>query len=173
MGVIEDLSDYHRVLDRLAGWIKPGGRVYLDFASKASRFSTHSFITKHIWPGTFRLVYMPEFVDAVRESPFELALVENDRRNYRLWTRGMYERWMANRDEVVARSNEELWRLYRLLFATTSALMDLPSYYATAYRVVLERPADAPTGSGRPSFAGRMRRLRLRFEAARDGARRR
>jgi cyclopropane-fatty-acyl-phospholipid synthase len=168
MGVIEDLSDYHRVLARLADWIEPGGRVYLDFASKAARFSTHSFITKHVWPGTFRLVYMPEFIDAVRESPFELLHLENDRRNYHLWTKALHERWMANRAEVVARSSEQLWRLYRLLFATTSALMNLRSHYATAYRVVLERPLDSDGSWHRVTAGQKLRRLRIGLEEARD-----
>jgi cyclopropane-fatty-acyl-phospholipid synthase len=168
MGVIEDLSDYHRVFERLAGWVKPGGRIYLDFASKAARFGTHSFITKHIWPGTFRLVYMPEFIDAIRESPLEVVRIENDRRNYYLWARGLYERWMENKAEVVARSSEELWRLYRVLYATTCTLMDLPSYYATAYRVVLERPADSDGSRHHVTFGQKLRRMRARLASARD-----
>jgi len=62
MGVIEDLSDYRHVMRSLARWLKPGGRVYLDFAAERRRFDTHSFVTEHIWPGTFRMVFMPEFV---------------------------------------------------------------------------------------------------------------
>lgn len=37
MGVIEDLSDYPRVMERLAELVKPGGRIYLDFASGRCR----------------------------------------------------------------------------------------------------------------------------------------
>jgi len=48
MGVIEDLSDYSRVMKRIANWVKPGGRVYLDFASAKKHFGTASFITKYI-----------------------------------------------------------------------------------------------------------------------------
>jgi hypothetical protein len=33
MGVIEDLSDYRRVMRRLSGLVKPGRRVYLDFGA--------------------------------------------------------------------------------------------------------------------------------------------
>jgi cyclopropane fatty-acyl-phospholipid synthase-like methyltransferase len=100
MGVIEDLSDYRAVMRLLSRWLKPGGRTYLDFAAERKRFDTHSFVTKHIWPGTFRMVFMPEFMEALRESPFELIRVDNDRRNYHLWARGMYERWMRNRARI-------------------------------------------------------------------------
>ena len=33
MGSIEDLADYGQVMRRLAAWLRPGGRIYLDFAS--------------------------------------------------------------------------------------------------------------------------------------------
>jgi cyclopropane-fatty-acyl-phospholipid synthase len=143
MGVIEDLSDYRVVMRSLSRWLKPGGRVYLDFAAERRRFDTHSFVTQHIWPGTFRMVYMPEFVDAVRESPFELMRVDNDRRNYHIWARIMYERWMRQRAEVVAEHGERLWRTFVLLFVAVAAMMDRRSHTATAYRVLLELPADS------------------------------
>jgi cyclopropane-fatty-acyl-phospholipid synthase len=56
MGVIEDLSDYPRVMERVTRWVRPGGRIYCDFASADNRFNTSAFVTKYIWPGTFRMV---------------------------------------------------------------------------------------------------------------------
>jgi len=55
------------------------------------------------------MVFMPEFVEAVRESPFKMIRVDNDRRNYHLWARGMYLRWMRQRADVVAQHGERLW----------------------------------------------------------------
>jgi cyclopropane-fatty-acyl-phospholipid synthase len=143
MGVIEDLSDYRAVMRSLSRWLKPGGRVYLDFAAERKRFNTHSFVTQHIWPGTFRMVFMPEFVEAVRESPFELMQIDNDRRNYYLWARGMYERWMHNRKRIIDEHGERLWRTFLLLYVGVAATMDRRSHSATAYRVLLELPADS------------------------------
>ncbi|NEP50894.1 MAG: methyltransferase domain-containing protein [Moorea sp. SIO3C2] len=142
MGVIEDLSDYPRVMERLLNYLKPGGRVYLDFASEKESFVTRSFITKYIWPGTFRMVYMPEFIDAVRESPFEIQGIYNDRRNYYLWAKGMYERWMEKKADLIEKSNEQIWRTFQILFAGTAGTMVQSSYHSTAYRVVLELPED-------------------------------
>lgn len=143
MGVMEDLSDYRRVMQNLAQWIKPGKRIYFDFAAERKRFDTHSFITQYIWPGTFRMIFFPEFIEAVRESPFELMKVENDRRNYYLWCRKCYERWVASRDAVIAQYGERIYRMYLLLFVSVSANMNRPSHTATAYRVVLEMPDDS------------------------------
>lgn len=143
MGVMEDLSDYRRVLRRLATWVKPGGRVYFDFAAERERFGTHSFVTTYIWPGTFRMVFMPEFIEAVRESPLELQEVLNDRRNYHLWMRKVSERWMEQREAVIREYGERVYRMFLLLWVAIATSMDRPSHSATAYRVVLELPKDS------------------------------
>jgi cyclopropane-fatty-acyl-phospholipid synthase len=143
MGVMEDLSDYRRVLRRLAAWVKPGGRVYFDFAAARERFGTHSFITTYIWPGTFRMVFMPEFIEAVRESPFELQEVLNDRRNYHLWMHKVSERWIEQREAAIRDHGERVYRMFLLLWVSIAVSMDRPSHSATAYRVVLELPEDS------------------------------
>lgn len=142
MGVIEDLSDYKRVMRKLPELLKPGGRVYLDFGSEKESFSTRSFVTKYIWPGTFRMVYMPEFIDAVRMSLLEIQDIHNDRHNYHLWAKKAYEKLLANKEPFVAKSNEYLWRMFLILYASVSAGMMKPDYFCSAYRVVLELPRD-------------------------------
>lgn len=142
MGVIEDLSDYPRVLRHLTGLLKPGGRVYLDFAAGKVPFGTSSFITKHVWPGTFRMTYVPELIAALDRSPVQLVGLYNDRRNYHLWAKKGLERWIENREEVVSRAGEETWRLFRLLFAGTAGVMNDPTCQVTAYRMLLELPED-------------------------------
>lgn len=137
MGVMEDLSDYRRVLRKLSGLIRPGGRIYLDFAACTDPMS--SFITKYIWPGTFRMVHMPELMDCLGRSRFELVALHNDRRNYYLWSQGVLQRWIESKGDVLARANEATWRMFELLYAGTAALMGSPAREATAYRMVLER----------------------------------
>jgi cyclopropane-fatty-acyl-phospholipid synthase len=142
MGVIEDLSEYPKVMRHLAPLIKPGSKVYLDFASDSMLYGTSSFITKYIWPGKFRLVNMTQFVEAVRDSQFEIDSIYNDRHNYYLWSKGVYDRWRENKEEIVKRSSVELWRIYEVLFASTAGIMIRPHYDWTAFRVVLEYPKD-------------------------------
>lgn len=142
MGVIEDLSDYPRVLQRLTELVKPGGRIYLDFASGKVPFGTSSFITKYVWPGTFRMTYMPELMEAIDRSSIQLVGVWNDRRNYHLWAKHGHQRWVENKEEVLRLASIETWRLFRLLLAGTAGVMNDPAWNVTAYRVVLELPAD-------------------------------
>lgn len=142
MGVIEDLSDYGRVFARLAPWLKPGGRIYLDFATGPTRFATGSFITKYIWPGTFRMVYMPEFMRALTDSPLELVSIHDDRMNYHLWGKALRDRWIERKEEAVRLGGPELWRTFHMLFAGTAAIMSRPYGTAGAARVVLELPRE-------------------------------
>lgn len=144
MGVLEDLSDYPAVLERLAGLLKPGGRVYLDFAAGKVPFGTSSFITKYVWPGTFRMTYVPELMAALDRSPLQLVGLYNDRRNYHLWARNGHQRWIENQGEVVRLAGEETWRMFRLLLAGTAGVMNDPAYLVTAYRMVLELPPQEP-----------------------------
>jgi cyclopropane-fatty-acyl-phospholipid synthase len=137
MGVIEDLSDYGRVMERVARWLTPQGRVYCDFAAAPRRFTTSSFVTRHIWPGTFRMVYMPEFMQALDRTSLDIVELHNDRRNYFLWCRELHRRWLTSRDEVVAMADEATWRTFRLLFAGVASIMGPSSQRATAYRLVL------------------------------------
>lgn len=142
MGVIEDLSDYPWVMKRLWQLIKPGGRVYLDFAAGKVPFGTSSFVTKHVWPGTFRMVYMPDLMKAADDARVDVVGVYDDRRNYHLWAKNGHDRWIENREQVIAESSVETWRLIRLLFGGTAGVMNDPSHDVTAYRLVLEVPAD-------------------------------
>jgi cyclopropane-fatty-acyl-phospholipid synthase len=139
MGVIEDLSDYPRVMTRFAELLKPGTRAYLDFAAGKVPFGTSSFVTKHVWPGTFRMVYMPELMAAIDNSELQLEALYNDRRNYYLWTRKGQARWVRNREKVIAEAGVETYRLFNLLFMGTVGVMSDPANKVTAYRMVLSR----------------------------------
>jgi cyclopropane-fatty-acyl-phospholipid synthase len=160
MGVLEELSDYRLVLRRISEWLRPGGYVYLDFAAVAHRFQVSTFIAKYVWPGAFRMVHFPQVISAIDGSPLELVSVDEDRRNYYVWTRKVHDRWVERRDEAVAATDERTYRLMSLLGASTCFIMGPRSARATAYRVLLRRrhagarlgellaTADAPARQG-------------------------
>jgi cyclopropane-fatty-acyl-phospholipid synthase len=147
MGSIEELADYPKVMHCLDRWLKPGGLIYLDFASVDRRFGVATFVTRYVWPGSFRMVHLPSFTSAVTAREFDIVDIRNDRRNYYLWAKAGYERWMLRHDEIVQAADERTWRLMRLLMAGTAHLMSERSTWATAYRVVLERRS-APARHG-------------------------
>jgi cyclopropane-fatty-acyl-phospholipid synthase len=146
MGSIEDLADYGKVMRRLAAWLRPGGRIYMDFASVDRPFGVASFVTKYVWPGAFRMVYLPAFTRALARQHFEIVEMHNDRLNYEQWVRTGYERWMRRKPEVVEAAGETTWRMMRILMTSTAHLMSDRSTRATAYRLVLRSRA-APAAS--------------------------
>jgi len=139
MGVIEDLSDYEFTMKRLTHLVKPGGRIYLDFAAARNSFGTSSFITKYIWPGTFRMVPLPELIEAVTASPFDIKEIHNDRHNYHLWAKGVLRRWTESKAKVVEQFGEAVWRTQHIMQAGTAGVMGNPACGVNAYRMVLER----------------------------------
>ncbi|HXE79262.1 MAG TPA: class I SAM-dependent methyltransferase [Vicinamibacterales bacterium] len=149
MGVLEDLSDYRTVIERLTTWVRPGGRIYFDFAASKERHATSSFITKYIWPGVFRMVYLPELIEAVWRSPFELVLLDNDRLNYFRWARESDRRWIERKAKVLQQADEETWRTFRLMHAGCANIMRDATRGAAAYRMVLEMPQPAAQARAR------------------------
>jgi len=139
MGVWEDLSDYDRTMRHLSALLAPDGRVYSDFGATKERFGMASTITKHVWPGLFRMVYMPQFTKAVADHDFEMVTLSNDRHNYHLWCRKVHERWVARHDDVLEVVDEATWRLHRLVQAGGAYCMGPSTSDDTAYRVVLAR----------------------------------
>src|SRR6202011_3503217 len=112
----------------------------------------------------------PEFVEAVRESPFELMRVDNDRRNYHLWARQMYLRWRRQREEGAAQHGEPLYRTFLLLFVAVQAMLDRPSHTSTAYRVLLELPADTDGAFRTTPHVKALDLVRGAVRAVREGA---
>lgn len=149
MGVLEDLSDYRRVAARLARWVEPHGRIYADFAASSSLFGVSSFITKHVWPGRFRLVYLPGLLKALGAVSLEVLELANDRHNYYLWVKKVHDRWCERRPEVVAVTDERTWRRFRLLCAGVAATMTDGSDRASAYRLVAAPRRSPDQGAAR------------------------
>jgi cyclopropane fatty-acyl-phospholipid synthase-like methyltransferase len=96
-----------------------------------------TFITKHVWPGRFRLVYLPALFRAVGHSGLEVVEMHNDRHNYELWARKFRERWVASTEQVRKATDDPTWRTHHLLQAGVAASMDDSTHTASAYRLVL------------------------------------
>jgi cyclopropane-fatty-acyl-phospholipid synthase len=143
LGVAEELADFPGIMERLARWLKPGKRVYLDFMAAAQDFVFPAFISRYIYQGRTSRVYMPKFIEAVTKSQFELLAVHNDRRNYFLTAKAWMEKYEQNRDAIREKFGERTYRMFRLYLAGAAFTLNHPSHLATAYRVFLELPIDA------------------------------
>lgn len=142
LGVIEELADYPGIMQRIAQWVKPGKRVYLDFMAATKDFIFPAFISKYIYQGRTSRVYLPKFIEAVTKSPFEILAVYNDRRNYYLTVNNWFERFENNQRAIREKFGERIYRMFRLYLAGNPFMLNHPSHLTTAYRVFLELPSD-------------------------------
>jgi cyclopropane-fatty-acyl-phospholipid synthase len=164
LGVTEHLPDYAATLSQYEKLLKPGGRVFLDACASRSKYPFSSFVLSHVWPGNATPLQLTDYLDAVAKTPFELIYARNDRRNYLLTTRHWAQNLDRQRDEIVARWGERLYRRFRLYL--WGCVHSFSTDDVTAYRLLLELPVDIQArnrfASGRfsrsqSSLAGRMK----------------
>jgi len=141
LGVMEHLPDYPAVLRQLQRLLKPGGRVYLDASAFREKYSKPTFISRYIFPGDHSYFCLHEFLTAAAKTMLEVLAVYNDRHSYYLTCKAWAKNLEAARDEIISRWGEMLYRRFRLyLWGSAYAFL---SREMDAYRVILQRPADA------------------------------
>jgi cyclopropane-fatty-acyl-phospholipid synthase len=141
LGVMEHLPDYPAVLQRFQRLLKPGGHVYLDASAFREKYSKPTFVSRYIFPGDHSYFCLHEFLTAVAKTQLEVLAVYNDRHSYYLTCKAWAENLEAAREEIISRWGETLYRRFRLyLWGSAYAFL---SRGMDAYRVVLQRPADA------------------------------
>ena len=69
--------------------------------------------------------------------------IDNDRRNYHLTAQHWFDNFERNRTAIRERFGERAYRMYRLYLAGMPQMLDCETHLTTAYRVMLELPADA------------------------------
>lgn len=147
LGVTEHLPDYEATLSQYQKLIKPGGRVFLDACASRAKYPFSSFVLSHVWPGNATPLKLADYVDAVAKTPFELMYAQNDRRNYLLTTKRWAENLDRHRDEIIANWGERWYRRFRLYL--WGCVHSFSTDDVTAYRLLLELPADVRTRNQR------------------------
>ena len=139
LGVIEHLPDYAAVLKQFKRLLKPGGRVYLDASAYRKKYDHPNFVAKYIFPGGHSSLCLHDFLRETARSEMDLIAVYNDRHSYYLTGKAWAEKLEANKDEIIRRWGEMLYRRFRLyLWGVTYSFMNKG---IDAYRVVLELPS--------------------------------
>jgi len=114
LGVMEHLPDYPRLFSAFERLIKPGGRLYMDFAAMRERRKVGSFSYRHVFPGVHRPVNLPGVLAAANRTRFEPIAVHNDRHSYFLTLASWAHNLEANRDRLVATYGQRTFRLFQL-----------------------------------------------------------
>jgi cyclopropane-fatty-acyl-phospholipid synthase len=138
LGVMEHLPDYAAVVKQFQHLLKPGGKIYLDASSFREKYSKPTFISRYVYPGNHRYFCLHEFLAQVAKTNLEIRTIYNDRHSYYLTCREWARNLDAEREEIIRRWGEKVYRIFRLyLWGASHSFFNRGM---DAFRVVLERP---------------------------------
>lgn len=138
LGTLEHLPDYHKVLSKCSKLLKPGGYAYFDASAIASTRAVNSrYIDKYIFPGNHRCLDIYRFLNAVKNSPFELISLHNDTHNYYLTLKAWANNLESNKETIIQRWGELTYRKFQLYF--WGCCYGMANNELQAYRIVLRK----------------------------------
>lgn len=144
LGVMEHLPDYRRLFVRFNRLLKPGGRLYMDFAANRKKFHVSSFTYRYVFPGSHTPVVVPDLLAAANRTRFEPIALHNDRHSYFLTLQSWARNLEAARDELVPKYGERTYRLFQL-YLWGCAHQFQRDGELESYRVVFQKSHGAPS----------------------------
>ncbi|HEY0105878.1 MAG TPA: class I SAM-dependent methyltransferase [Rhizomicrobium sp.] len=138
MGVIEHLPDYQRVLEKFAGLIKPGGRIFLDGSAWNKKFELSSFMVKHIYGGNHSFLVLPDLLDKLAKTQMQAIEIFNDSKSYMLTLIQWAKNLDTNREAVVHRFGDYNFRRFRLYLWGAAAAFARREMLC--YRMIIQAP---------------------------------
>ncbi len=141
MGVIEHLPQYERVLKKFARLLRPGGWVFLDASAARRKYELSTFMVRHIYPGNHSFLVLPDFLDKLEKTPFELLEINNDRYSYYL----TFRQWainLENSSQFIRRKFGDFeYRKFRLYL--WGSAYEFLSRNVECFRMILYLPRNA------------------------------
>lgn len=144
LGVMEHLPDYRTLFPVLERLMKPGGRLYMDFAANRTKFNVSSFTYRYIFPGSHTPVVIPDLLAAANRTAFETVSLHNDRHSYFLTLRDWGRNLEAQREALVSKYGERTFRLFQL-YLWGCARQFQKDGELESYRVVFQKGHGAPS----------------------------
>lgn len=113
-GVIEHIPNYRRFCARAWECLAPGGRLYLDASAAKEKYEMSAFTQRYIWRGSHSFLALPDLLQELLWHGFEVEEVQRETRDYELTIRHWAERFDAERERIVARWGDQVYRAFRI-----------------------------------------------------------
>lgn len=136
-GVIEHIPYYRRFFQKVYDCLEPNGLFYLDASATKEMYNMSAFTRTYIWTGTHTFMCLQELIQELLFNGLDLLSVENDTHSYHLTMRHWATRFDENRDFIIKRWNEKVYRAFRVyLWGGCHALKDnaLQAYHLVAQK---------------------------------------
>ena len=144
-GVIEHIPHYQRFVQQVWKCLKPGGRIYLDASAVEEKYRVSNFVRQYIFPGTHTYLYLPDLVQEFLLHGFRVLETVDEGHDYDLTLHHWAARFEANREVVIKRWGEQVFRAFRMyLWGGSHAMREhtLQAYHVVAQRT--ENPGIRP-----------------------------
>jgi Cyclopropane fatty acid synthase and related methyltransferases len=112
-GVIEHIPNYRHFCERAYECLRPGGCLYMDASATKEKYDMSAFTRHYIWRGTHTFMSLQDMIQELLYYGFEVLEVKNESRDYELTMHHWAERFDANRDKIISRCGEEVYRAFR------------------------------------------------------------
>ena len=142
-GVIEHIPYYRRFFERLWECLRPNGLLYLDASATIEKFDVSSFNRRYIWKGPHTFLCLQDLIRELLYNGLHLLRVVDETRDYELTMAQWARRLEANREKIIARWGEPLYRAFRLyLWGGSHTLRHqvLQAYHVVARRGLTPGP---------------------------------
>lgn len=113
-GVIEHIPAYRRFCANAWACLAPGGRLYMDASASKSKFLMSAFTRRYIWHGTHTFLALQDMLQEMLYHGFQVIEVKHETRDYELTILEWARRFDAQRDFIVQRWGQPLWRAFRI-----------------------------------------------------------
>lgn len=136
-GVIEHIPTYGRFWAQAWECLKPGGLLYLDASASKEKYDMGAFTRRYIWHGTHTYLCLQDLLQEALWHGWEVVRVRQETRDYELTIHEWARRLDENRDFIVERWGEAVYRAFRLyLWGGTHAFHEdrLQAYHVVARR---------------------------------------
>jgi cyclopropane-fatty-acyl-phospholipid synthase len=113
-GVIEHIPMYRRFAEQVWRCLKPGGLLYVDASATKQKFDMSAFTRRFTWHGTHTFLCLQDLIAELLYAGLQIVRVREETHDYELTMRHWAERFDAERNAIVARWGEKVYRAHRV-----------------------------------------------------------
>jgi cyclopropane-fatty-acyl-phospholipid synthase len=113
-GVIEHIPYYRQFFERAWECLKPGGKIYIDASATKDKYSMSQFTRFYTWHGTHTFMCLQDLIQEALYAGFQFVEAKEESRDYELTMRHWATRLDENREHIIGRWGEPLYRAFRV-----------------------------------------------------------
>jgi cyclopropane-fatty-acyl-phospholipid synthase len=137
-GVIEHIPQYRAFVDQVWRCLTPGGLMYLDASATRVKYRMNAAVRRSVWTSTATYLSLHDFMAELNYGGLQTLELKNESRDYEITMRHWARRFEANRDFIVSRWGDRVYRMFQLYLWGGHHCFRWDTLQA--YRMIIRRP---------------------------------